>query len=47
MKARVPNIGNAEFQAIAQGAKANCPVSKAYAALQISMEATLEGAQNA
>lgn len=37
----VPGIGEDEFQRIAAEAKAGCPVSRALAAVQISLEATL------
>lgn len=41
---RVPGIDDAAFQQAAQGAKANCPVSKALAGVgEITLEATLEG----
>jgi len=39
----VPGIGEDEFQQIAAEAKAGCPVSRALAAVQISLEATLVG----
>lgn len=39
--AEVPGIDAAKFQAIAEDAKANCPVSKALRAVPISLEATL------
>ena len=39
--ATVPGISEEEFQKAAQDAKENCPVSKAYRALKISMEAKL------
>jgi lipoyl-dependent peroxiredoxin len=39
--ARVPNIDNAKFQAIAADAKANCPVSRVLKA-EISLQAKLE-----
>jgi osmotically inducible protein OsmC len=39
----VPGIGDDEFQRIAAEAKAGCPVSRALAAVQISLEATLVG----
>lgn len=41
VKAQVPGIDAAKFQAIAEDAKANCPVSKALSAVPISLEATL------
>lgn len=40
LKANIPGISEAEFQHIAQGAKAGCPVSKAYN-LEISLQAEL------
>lgn len=39
----VPKIDEDTFQAQAEGAKANCPVSKALAGVQISLDATLAG----
>jgi osmotically inducible protein OsmC len=39
--ANVPGIDDDEFQKIAAGAKAGCPVSKALAGVEISLEATL------
>ncbi|QWP76440.1 OsmC family protein [Lysobacter sp. K5869] len=41
VKAQVPGIDSAKFQAIAEDAKANCPVSKALSAVPMSLEATL------
>ena len=41
VKAQVPGIDAAKFQAIAEDAKANCPVSKALSAVPVSLEATL------
>lgn len=38
--ASIPDISEDQFQAIAKGAKENCPVSKAYN-LEITLEATL------
>ena len=43
LKAEVPGLEEARFQAIAQDAKANCPVSKALGAVPISLEAALSG----
>lgn len=40
-KARVRDIEMAEFAKLASGAKANCPVSKALAAVEIQLEAHL------
>jgi len=43
VRGRVPGIDQAQFQEAAEGAKANCPVSKALAAVPITLEsATLE-----
>ena len=42
LKASVPGIDDATFQKIAQGAKQNCPLSKALAAVpEITLAATL------
>jgi osmotically inducible protein OsmC len=41
VNAEVPGIDAAKFQAIAEDAKKNCPVSKALSAVPISLEATL------
>ena len=41
LSAEVPGIDAAKFQAIAEDAKANCPISKALSAVPISLEATL------
>ena len=43
VKAVVPNIEAAQFRAIADDAKQNCPVSKALSAVPISLEAELAG----
>ena len=40
LKASIPGITEEQFQEIAAGSKANCPVSKAYN-LDITLEATL------
>ena len=40
LKADIPDIEDAQFQEIAAGAKANCPVSKAYN-VEITLEASL------
>ena len=40
LKADIPGIEDAQFQEIAAGAKANCPVSKAYN-VDITLEASL------
>jgi osmotically inducible protein OsmC len=39
----VPGIEPEEFDRVPEGAKQNCPVSRALAAVEISLEATLEG----
>lgn len=44
--AKVPNISQAQFDEIAAGAKAGCPVSKLFNA-EITLDATLEGASKA
>jgi osmotically inducible protein OsmC len=41
-KGKVPGIDTAVFTAAVESAKANCPVSKALAAVPITAEATLE-----
>ena len=41
-RANVPGIDAAAFQEIAAGTKTGCPVSKALAAVDIQLEATLE-----
>ena len=43
-EASVPDIDRATFATHAETAKANCPVSKALAGTEISLEATLAGA---
>lgn len=40
-RAKVPNIDAQKFEELAQKAKAECPVSKAYAAFDISLKAEL------
>jgi osmotically inducible protein OsmC len=40
--ARVPGIDSATFEQAAEAAKVGCPVSKALAAVPITLEATLE-----
>jgi len=40
LKADIPGIEDAQFQEIAAGAKANCPVSKAYN-VEITLDASL------
>jgi len=42
-EAEVPGIGAAAFQEQAEGAKKGCPVSKALAATEITLKATLKG----
>ncbi|HEY6292502.1 MAG TPA: OsmC family peroxiredoxin, partial [Terriglobia bacterium] len=39
--AEVPGIDAAQFQEFAEGAKKNCPVSKALAATPITLQAAL------
>ncbi|QNO36615.1 OsmC family protein [Protaetiibacter sp. SSC-01] len=41
VSAKVPNIGEADFERLAEDAKANCPVSKALAGIPITLEASL------
>ena len=43
-EARVPGIDPAKFQAIAEQAKAGCPVSKALAGTEITLDAKLHAA---
>ena len=45
-EAVVPGIDDATFQQHAKGAKENCPVSKALAGVEISLEATLVASEN-
>ena len=40
-EARVPGIDDAAFQELANGAKTNCPVSKALSGVKIELEAKL------
>ena len=40
--AKVPDVDEATFQEHATGAKENCPVSKALAGVEISLDATLQ-----
>jgi osmotically inducible protein OsmC len=42
VRARVPNVSADAFQKAAQDTKSGCPVSKALAGVDISVEATLE-----
>lgn len=41
VEAEVPGISEEDFQALAEGAKVGCPVSKALAAVPITLAATL------
>ena len=41
VNAVVPGLDPADFDRIAESAKANCPVSKALAGVEITLEATL------
>ena len=41
LEARVPGIDQAKFKEIAEQAKAGCPVSKALAGVEISLDAKL------
>ncbi|NEM90357.1 OsmC family peroxiredoxin [Galbitalea soli] len=41
VSAKVPGITEEAFEALAEGAKANCPVSKALAGVTITLEASL------
>jgi len=41
LTASIPNITKEQFDQIAAGAKANCPVSKALSSVPITLEATL------
>jgi len=41
-KASIPEIEDAEFQEVAEKARANCPVSKALSAVKITLDAALE-----
>jgi osmotically inducible protein OsmC len=42
LEARIPNIDEAKFQELAQGAKANCPVSKALGGVpEVTLQASL------
>jgi lipoyl-dependent peroxiredoxin len=42
-EAEIPGMDDAAFQTAAEGAKKNCPVSKALAGVEISLEAKLVG----
>lgn len=41
VSAKIPGITDADFQRLAEDAKANCPVSKALAGIPITLEASL------
>ncbi|MDC7685005.1 OsmC family peroxiredoxin [Asticcacaulis sp. BYS171W] len=41
LKAQIPGVSDEQFQELAAGAKANCPISKALASVPITLEATL------
>ncbi len=41
-EAKVPGIEEDEFQSIAEGARTGCPISKALAAIEIQLKATLQ-----
>ena len=41
MRARVPNIEDRQFRELAEAAKASCPLSKALAAVPITLDAEL------
>jgi osmotically inducible protein OsmC len=43
LRGRVPGIDAETFGSLAEGAKQNCPVSKALAGVEISLDARLEG----
>jgi osmotically inducible protein OsmC len=40
-QAKIPGIGESEFQELAEAAKKNCPISKALAGPEITLNATL------
>ncbi|MFN2239063.1 MAG: OsmC family protein [Thermoanaerobaculia bacterium] len=42
-EAEIPGMDDAAFQKAADGAKKNCPVSKALAGVEISLDAKLVG----
>jgi len=42
VSARIPGITEAEFEAFAEDAKVNCPLSKALTGIEITIEAELE-----
>jgi osmotically inducible protein OsmC len=41
VSAKIPGVTEAEFEAFAQDAKENCPISKALAGIPITIEAEL------
>jgi osmotically inducible protein OsmC len=41
VSAKIPNLGEEDFQRLAEDAKANCPVSQALAGTSITLEASL------
>ncbi len=41
VNAKVPGLADDEFQGLAEGAKANCPISKARAGIPITIDASL------
>ena len=41
VSAKIPGLSEADFQRLAEDAKANCPVSQALAGIPITLEATL------
>lgn len=41
VSAKVPNLSEEDFQRLAEGARENCPVSKALAGIDITLEASL------
>lgn len=43
LEAEVPGISQEKFRELANGAKANCPVSRLLKAAEITLEATLKG----
>lgn len=42
LRAKVPGISKEDFEKVANGAKENCPVSKALGGVKISLDAALE-----
>ncbi|MGZ3141493.1 OsmC family protein [Lentzea chajnantorensis] len=41
VRANVPGLSEEDFKTAAEGAKANCPVSKALSAVEITLDAAL------